>query len=102
MHASAFNQDLSKWDVSAVIKMRGMFSRASAFNQDLSKWDVSAVTDMGSMFHRASTFKHELCGDAWVNSKAVKTDMFTNSSGSISSTVCTTATSGYGEGYGYG
>jgi surface protein len=46
--ASAFNQDLSKWDdVSAVTDMVSMFSRASAFNQDLSKWDdVSAVTDM--------------------------------------------------------
>ena len=48
----AFNQDLSKWDVSAVTNMGNMFSYASAFNQDLSKWDVSAVTDMSlSLIH---------------------------------------------------
>merc|ERR1712032_1435764 len=89
--ASTFNQDLSKWNVSAVADMWAMFSGASAFNQDLSKWDVSAVTDMGYMFQGASAFKRELCGVAWVNSKADKTDMFTDSPGSISSTACTTA-----------
>ena len=46
----AFNQDLSKWYVSAVTDMGGMFSDASAFNQGLSTWDVSAVTGMGDMF----------------------------------------------------
>ena len=98
--ASAFNQDLSKWGVSAVTSMGYMFSFASAFNQDLSKWDVSAVTDMRSMFYGASAFKRKLCGVAWVNSKAEKNDMFTDSPGLISSTVCTTARTG--DGYGYG
>ena len=100
-HASAFNQDLSKWDVSAVTDMRAMFYAASAFNQDLSKWDVSAVTDMRRMFSGASAFKRELCGVAWVNSKTEKYNMFTGSPGSIASTVCTTTTTGYAEGYGY-
>merc|ERR1719174_2356206 len=89
--ASAFNQDLSKWDVSKVTDMAFMFSRASAFNQDLSKWDVSAVIHMRYMFRGASAFKRELCGDAWVNSKADKMDMFTDSQGWISSKVCETA-----------
>merc|ERR1712032_1487605 len=89
--ASAFNQDLSKWDVSAVTSMWNMFSGASAFNQDLSKWDVSAVADMEGMFYGASAFKCELCGIAWVKSKAKKRGMFMDSPGSISSTVCTTA-----------
>jgi len=40
--ATAFNQDLSAWDVSAVAKMYGMFQKATAFDQDLSAWDVSA------------------------------------------------------------
>merc|ERR1711934_1022442 len=85
-NSSAFNQDLSKRDVSAVTDMRSMFSRASTFNQDLSKWDASAVTDMRSMFFQAASFKRELCGVAWVNSKADKIDMFKDSPGSISST----------------
>merc|ERR1712032_164844 len=93
---SAFNQDLSKWDVSAVSNMGYMFNGASAFNQDLSKWDVSAVIHMRNMFFHASAFNHKLCSDAWVKSKADKSDMFIGSPGSISSTVCTTAKHGYG------
>ena len=92
--ASDFNQDLSKWDVSAVTDMRYMFSDASAFNQDLSKWDVSAVTEMEGMFRGAFAFRRELCGEAWVQSKADKGDMFIGSPGSMSSTVCTTAKPG--------
>ena len=96
--ALAFNQDLSKWDVSAVTDMGAMFYGALAFNQDLSKWDVSAVTDMRFMFEDAAAFNCELCGDAWVKSKADKEGMFMNSPGSISSKVCTTAKHGYGGG----
>ena len=92
--ASEFNKDLSKWDVSAVTDMGCMFRDTSWFNQDLSNWDVSAVIDMTSMFHGASAFKRQLCGIAWVNSKAVKTDIFVGSQGSIASTVCTTTTAG--------
>ena len=88
--ASKFNQDLSKWDVSAVTYMASMFEGASAFNQDLSQWDVSTVTDMRYMFHGASAFNCNMCGVAWVNSKADKTGMFMGSPGSIASTVCTT------------
>merc|ERR1712196_447905 len=82
-----FNQDLSKWDVSRVTEMGSMFHDAKAFNQDLSHWDVSRVDNMQYMFNNASSFKHRLCGAAWVNSKASKTNMFTDSSGSISDTV---------------
>ena len=99
--ASAFNQDLSKWDVAGVTDMGFMFSYASTFNQDLSKWDVSAVTNMYWMFAHAPAFNRELCGVAWANSKADKNGMFTGSPGSIASTVCTTTTTGYAEGYGY-
>ena len=100
--ALAFNQDLSKWDVSAVTDMQSTFVDVSTFNQHLSKWDVSAVTDMSSMFYGASAFNQKLCGVAWVNSKADKSDMFTDSPGSISSAVCTTSRRDYGEGYGCG
>ena len=36
--ATAFNADLSKWDVSTVQRSGGMFFGASSFNSDLSKW----------------------------------------------------------------
>ena len=62
---------------------------AYAFNQDLSKWDVSAVTNMDHMFWSASGFYHVLCGVTWVESNATKEDMFKHSPGSISVTACT-------------
>ena len=66
-----FNGDISKWDVSNVIKMQGMFqgiidesddyindvsnyevkfSQFNKFNGDISQWDVSNVKDMHNMF----------------------------------------------------
>ena len=47
---SAFNQDISSWDVSNVTNMDAMFDDASAFNQDISSWDVSSVTNMELCF----------------------------------------------------
>ena len=94
--AKSFDGDLSKWDVSRATDMPGMFRSASSFNSRISKWDVSRVRDMGYMFRGASSFKQKLCGAAWVHSKATKEDMFVDSRGSISRTVCTatnTATS---------
>jgi len=73
--ASAFNQDLSKWDVSSVREkrsmlyyvdlsfasnMNGMFDNAQSFNQDLSNWDVSHVTDMCYVFSHALAFNQDL------------------------------------------
>ena len=46
----SFNQDISNWDVSKVINMKGMFCDCKAFNQDISNWDVSKVKDMSYMF----------------------------------------------------
>ena len=86
--AITFNQDLSKWDVSRVTNMRAMFRDAESFNRDLCNWDVSRVTDMGEMFLDAQSFQQTLCNAAWVNSDALKVDMFTRSPGSISNRVC--------------
>ena len=71
--------------------MNIMFQNVAEFNSDISKWDVSRVTNMNQMFYHATSFKQELCGAAWVNSKASKNDMFEGSSGSISRTECTSA-----------
>ena len=86
--AKAFDTDLSKWNVSRVTSMMFMFSGAKIFDMDLSKWNVSRVTSMMFMFWRASTFKQSLCGKAWVDSKATKTQMFYGSLGEISTTEC--------------
>ena len=60
--ASAFDGNLSAWDVSSVTDMTGMFNRAPSFDGNLSAWDVSSVTDMTSMFSSASKFNGNLSG----------------------------------------
>lgn len=47
-----FNGDISKWDVSNVTDMTGMFEE-SDFNGDISEWDVSKVADMWKMFKKS-------------------------------------------------
>jgi surface protein len=44
-----FNGDISKWDVSNVTNMAGMFA-GSKFNRDISGWNVSKVKSMAGMF----------------------------------------------------
>ena len=51
-HIQEFNGDISKWDVSNVTNMSGMFM-GSRFNGDISQWNVSNVTEMSMMFHGA-------------------------------------------------
>ena len=59
-HATAFNGNISTWDVSNVQNMNFMFFGASAFNQDIGGWDVSNVTDMNNMFYNAHAFNQNL------------------------------------------
>ena len=61
--ATAFNGDISSWDVSSVTDMRYMFDGATAFNQPLDNWDVSSVTGMSLMFRGATSFNQPL--DSW-------------------------------------
>merc|ERR1719331_1480568 len=89
-YALSFNGDISKWDVSSVTDMSGMFMGAKVFRGDTSKWDVSKVSKMDYMFCYAPLFDRKLCGSAWVHSRASKQDIFAGSFGSISRTLCTT------------
>ena len=56
----SFNQDISKWDVSNVTIMSGMFFNAELFNQDIGNWDVSNVKSMHGMLRGTSSFNHDL------------------------------------------
>ncbi len=38
-----FNENISRWDTSSVTNMQAIFRRASAFNQDISGWNVHKV-----------------------------------------------------------
>ena len=55
-----FNCDLSKWDVHNVKTMEYMFYNCRNFNYDLSKWNVSNVTNMKYMFRNCSKFDSDL------------------------------------------
>ena len=59
--ASAFNGDVSGWDVSGVTQMNLMFAR-TPFNQDISAWDVSSVTRMDGMFEFCTAFNQDIGG----------------------------------------
>ena len=58
--ATAFNGDLSSWDVSSVTDMGRMFADTTAFNRPLSSWNVSSVTYMDYMFNGATAFNGDL------------------------------------------
>ena len=79
--ASSFRGDIAEWDVSSVLSMASMFENATSFNSYIFDWDVSTVANMNSMFQNATSFTQKLCGAAWVNSKAIKRNMFNGSSG---------------------
>lgn len=71
---SDFSGDISKWDVSNVKNMRGMFNGCITFNGDISNWDVSNVEDMSWMFND-SRFNRDISN--WnVNKKCKTTDIF--------------------------
>ena len=60
--ATAFNQDISEWEVGTVTDMSYMFDGATAFNQDISEWEVGTVTNMSYMFNGARAFNQDIGG----------------------------------------
>ena len=67
-----FNGDISRWDVSNVTNMWGMFYGCNAFNQDISNWDVSNVTDMENMFCWCKSFNQDISNWNVSNVKKMK------------------------------
>eukprot|EP00978_Attheya_sp_CCMP212_P045533 scaffold350205_cov35-Attheya_sp.AAC.2 len=85
--ASAFNQDLSAWNVSSVTTLSGMFSNgASVFNQNLSAWNVSRVTDMRMMFYNAYAFNQDL--SAWDVSSVTSTMLMFRNAMAFNQNLC--------------
>lgn len=73
---SAFNGDISGWDVSHAVTMREMFY-GSLFNGDISHWNTSSVTAMEAMF-MGSDFKGDI--SSWDTSNVTSMDsMFRDS-----------------------
>ena len=80
---TAFNQDISRWNVSRGASFSNMFNGATSFNQPLGGWDLDNVHDIASMFRGATSFNQPLnnwkigkgpcspdqqwpCGSVWV------------------------------------
>ena len=74
---TAFNQDISNWDVSNVNNMNSMFQDAESFNQPIGDWDVSNVTRMEFMFSGANSFNQPI-GDWDVSNVNGLNSMFQN------------------------
>ncbi len=62
--ASAFNQDISGWNVSKATNMLNMFALATAFNNggsnSIQNWSVPLCTNFTSMFQSATSFNQPL------------------------------------------
>ncbi len=72
---TAFNGDISRWDVSNVTNMSRMFYRAYEFNQPIGDWDVSNVKNMYCMFASAESFNQPI-GDWDVSNVTSMNGMF--------------------------
>ena len=84
--ASSFNEDLSKWNISRVTSLYGMFHSATLFNTSLSQWDINRVTSMSYMFYKASSFNSYL--SKWNTSRVITVNnMFYNAT-SFNQVVC--------------
>ncbi len=72
--ATAFNNGgvaLDWSDTSSVETMSNMFGSATAFNQDVSSWNVSSVTTMVLMFQGADAFNNDGVALDWSNTSSV-------------------------------
>ena len=60
--AETFNADISAWNTSSVVSMKGMFFNAAAFDQPIGGFNTAAVADMHTMFAGAKAFNRPIGG----------------------------------------
>jgi len=67
-NATAFNQDISEWDISRITYLQEIFYGATAFDQDLSKWNISNVYDWSDILKNAelSTANYNALLNGWI------------------------------------
>jgi surface protein len=83
-YAESFNEDISGWDTSSCTDMSGLFQGALLFNQEIGGWNVGNVTNMGSLFRGAESFNGDI--SAWNTSKVTNmSSMFGAFSGQTAS-----------------
>ncbi|MFK7813671.1 MAG: BspA family leucine-rich repeat surface protein, partial [Maribacter sp.] len=58
--ATAFNQDISGWDVSKLSTFANMFNNATSFNQPIGNWTTSSVNNTFTMFNSATAFDQDI------------------------------------------
>ena len=56
------NEDISGWDTSSCTNMEKMFKGNPTFNQSIAPWNVSNVANMDEMFFNAVSFNSDLSG----------------------------------------
>ena len=78
---TAFNDDITWWDVSNVISLEGTFRSLqnvnAAFNQNISVWDVSNVTNFYETFYGTGLFNQNI-GSWDVSSATTMAGMFSS------------------------
>lgn len=75
--ATSFNDDISNWDVSQVLRMNHLFAGATQFNQPIGGWNTSQVRSFYRTFARAESFNQPL-NDWDVSSAESFNRMFVN------------------------
>ena len=74
--ATAFNRDLSSWNMTNAKDIGAMFSMAENFNSDIHTWNVSNVTNMEFLFYYARSFNQDL--SSWDVRKVQNHESFAN------------------------
>lgn len=78
-HATLFNANLSKWDVSRVLNLKELFEGCTAFTGiGLNNWNIQNANDISYMFYNTPLFNNNL--SKWDTSKVTNMKhTFTNS-----------------------